>query len=352
MGQVHQRTASALPEWGRVIPISGYREDEARGNTDYVYRWIALRRGLSRMVVGPGQLVRDELRAFRYLGPLREMPRRDYRAPRHCEDSHWAKGLAAWDALCQADERIIEPQSESRENEPAVAETAEKRWGADGSQAVAQGEEVGRLSIKEVNEWLGNDHLKAGYAVRVRSLIEVKKQTIPEGNAPVELAQFVEQLRKCDTTKQVALLPEGQSIEVQPHDVGTGISQLLPVVVLALDARRNLVAIEQPELHLHPKLQAELGDLFVESALGKGNRLLIETHSEHLILRIMRRMRDTVRERRGDAPRVRPEDVAVLFVNPAPRGSSVHQLRLKPDGTLLDPWPGGFFEEGFAELFG
>jgi predicted ATPase len=152
---------------------------------------------------------------------------------------------------------------------------------------------------------------------------------------------------------RVVLVPDGKSVELDPADVGIGISQLLPAVILSLAYEESALAIEQPELHLHPALQAEVADLFVESALGeRRNTLIIETHSEHLILRVMRRMRDTVRGQRGDAPPVRPEDVAVLFVEPTANGSIVHELRLKPDGSLLDPWPGGFFEESFSEIFG
>ena len=59
-----------------------------------------------------------------------------------------------------------------------------------------------------------------------------------------------------------------------------GVSQILPVLVHAYASQRKLIAIEQPEIHIHPKLQAELGDVFIESALGDNqNTFLLETHS-------------------------------------------------------------------------
>ena len=95
--------------------------------------------------------------------------------------------------------------------------------------------------------------------------------------------------------------------------------------------------------------------MFIESALGeRKNTFLLETHSEHLILRIMRRMRDTVRGTLPEGlPPVRPEDVAVLYVQPKADNSTsvVRVLELDEEGQLLDPWPGGFFEEGFNERF-
>ena len=115
----------------------------------------------------------------------------------------------------------------------------------------------------------------------------------------------------------------------------------------------KLLAIEQPEIHLHPGLQAELGDVFLESALdGSGNTFLIETHSEHLLLRIMRRMRETSAGELPDGmPEVRPEDVMVLFVEPDGPQSIVREMPLNERGELVKAWPGGFFEEGLREIF-
>ena len=117
--------------------------------------------------------------------------------------------------------------------------------------------------------------------------------------------------------------------------------------------RTKLLAIEQPEIHLHPALQAELGDVFLESALGgDGNTCLIESHSEHLLLRIMRRMRETSTGKLPDGvPEVRPEDVMVLFVEPDGSQSIVREMPLNERGELVKAWPGGFFEEGLREIF-
>lgn len=139
---------------------------------------------------------------------------------------------------------------------------------------------------------------------------------------------------------------------VTHRDVGIGISQVLPVLVHAYADEGKIVAIEQPEIHLHPALQAELGDVFIESALGeRRNTFLLETHSEHLILRILRRVRETTEGKLapGAVP-VRPEDVSVLFVEPTNQGSVVQRLPVTRDGDFGAPWPGGFFAERFQDL--
>jgi predicted ATPase len=151
---------------------------------------------------------------------------------------------------------------------------------------------------------------------------------------------------------ELVLMDLRSNTPVTHRDVGIGVSQVLPVLVLAYADEGKIVAIEQPEIHLHPALQAELGDVFIESALGeRRNTFLLETHSEHLILRILRRVRETTEGKlpAGTIP-VRPEDVSVLFVEPTNQGSVVQQLPVTPDGDFGAPWPGGFFAERFQDL--
>jgi predicted ATPase len=100
--------------------------------------------------------------------------------------------------------------------------------------------------------------------------------------------------------------------------------------------------IEQPELHLHPRIQGDLADLFIETAL-KGpqqNTYILETHSEHIIRRLMRRVREGV---------ISESDVSILYVDRSDDGSIISHLRLDSEGDFLDEWPNGFFEEGFND---
>ncbi|MCX7001918.1 MAG: AAA family ATPase [bacterium] len=146
---------------------------------------------------------------------------------------------------------------------------------------------------------------------------------------------------------------KGAGTIVTHREVGVGISQVLPVLVTAYASDNKTIAIEQPEIHLHPALQADLGDLFIGSALGPSqNRFFIETHSEHLLLRIMKRMRQTAAGKlpEGILP-VTPKDVCVLFVERDGSRSIVREMPLNERGELVKAWPGGFFEEGLREVF-
>ena len=85
-----------------------------------------------------------------------------------------------------------------------------------------------------------------------------------------------------------------------------------------------------------------------------GHAALIESHSENLILRILRRIRETTEGRvKEKSLRITPDEVAVLYFDPQSDGTTkVKQLRISRDGDFIDRWPAGFFEERSRELFG
>ena len=170
-------------------------------------------------------------------------------------------------------------------------------------------------------------------------------------------SEIPEQLEKLESmfsdVQELVLFDKRTRTPVSHCDVGIGISQVLPVLVACFASKEKIVAMEQPEIHLHPALQAELGDVFIQSALGENkNRFLIETHSEHLLLRVMRRIRETSNGNLPDGfPKLTPEDVCVLFVEPDGSHSIVREMPLNEQGELVKAWPGGFFEEGLREVF-
>ena len=135
--------------------------------------------------------------------------------------------------------------------------------------------------------------------------------------------------------------------QVTIADVGFGINQILPVITEGVTSRPgSIICVEQPEIHLHPRLQAHLADLMIDTISeydGEGKQWIAETHSELLILRIQRRIREG---------RLTSEDVSVIYVDPDEdgAGSNILQLDLDEEGNFVDEWPEGFFDEGFNEL--
>ncbi len=275
--------------------------------------------GLSHMLTTPLEIVREFLTEFRYLGPLRDIPERRHTPPRHPDPSRWASGLGCWDLLETADDKFLD----------------------------------------EVSGWLGDeDRLDAGYHLQRRRYKEldvsdplvVKLLTGRAFDEADEEARLP--LGGLPTHSRIAIVPKDGDIELGLHDVGTGISQVVPVIVTVLADKHQLLAIDQPELLLHPRLQAELGDLFIEAAMKGKRNFLIETHSEHLVLRLLRRIRETSDgELPSGHPGLRPEDISVIYLERGESGTQVHRLRIDETGDFVDRWPKGFFEERAKELF-
>ncbi len=129
------------------------------------------------------------------------------------------------------------------------------------------------------------------------------------------------------------------------HDlthVGVGVSQVLPIVVMSLLAEADTTLIfEQPELHLHPKVQTRLADFFLSIVL-LGKQCLIETHSEYLINRLRYR---TAAE--GDNNRVN-ENLKIYFVEKKDGSSDFREVKVNEYGAILE-WPEGFFDQSQFE---
>lgn len=136
-------------------------------------------------------------------------------------------------------------------------------------------------------------------------------------------------------------------------DVGFGCSQVLPVLVGALnafvdadDSRGRLsdpiFVVQEPEIHLHPNAQATLGSFFV-SALQKRGQVFIETHSDNLVLRVARHVA---------AGQLDPSDVAIFFFSNEKTGKRVQRLELDARAAFVPAWPGGFFPQREHEALG
>lgn len=253
---------------------------------------------LSWLTIGPAMLLREQLRKLRYIGPLRRIPPRGFDVSLTKSEAAWSDGMAGWEALLSGPQSLVDSCS----------------------------------------DWMSHaDKLATGYAISRKRVQEF----VVGGTSPLPRGRVRNRLELID----------GSNLTHQPQDVGVGISQVLPVVVAAQDINASVVCIEQPELHIHPQVQVGLGDLFIDGALNKGLSFLIETHSEHLVMRLQRRMRETSKEdlQPGQTPLL-GTDVNIIYIDRDDVGKvTAVEVGLDSEGKFTDRWPRGFFPERMRE---
>lgn len=319
----------ALPDLDNPLELDFVEIDNAVGEADEYKSEQQRRDGLAmlidEMILGPVRIVRDCLNAMTYIGPLRNIPDRGYHARLSPDESRWAQGLAAWDLLYTNKEEKL---------------------------------------LNEVNVWLsGEQKLQTGYSLVKTQIREIPvpgpmSQYFEQGLTEDDIGDVQELYALLNFRTEIALRDVNKGIVVAPCDVGVGVSQMIPVVVGCLRDKAGILIIEQPELHIHPAVQVRLGDLFVFTTQSENDyvnskkSLLIETHSEHIILRILRRIRETTEnELPPGAIGIEPGDLSVIYVDKTEEGVQLRNLRVDGEGEFIDRWPKGFFDERTEELF-
>lgn len=233
------------------------------------------------------------LKSVFYVGPLREYPKRLYLWSGAVPDHVGVKGEQAVEAILAAGDRSFNWKPKQR-TKPLLQIVAERL------------ESMGLIHEFQVKQ-LGKH----------RKEYEVLVRTSPE-------------------------LPE-----VKLTDVGFGVSQVLPVIVECFYVpRRSIVIFEQPEIHLHPRVQADLADLFVdavrarEGSAARDCQFIIESHSEHFLRRLQRRIAEE---------ELSEKDTALYFVHTEGAHARIEQLDVDAFGNIKN-WPENFFGDEMADL--
>ena len=224
-----------------------------------------------------------------YLGPLREYPRRRY---------GWAGE---------------QPQDVGRRGEDAVsALLAARRQG----KIISRGRRRHRQTVEErVAEWLRDLGLVETFSL----------QPIAENRKEYEV-----RVRRSSVASEVLI-----------RDVGFGVSQILPVLVLCYYAPEgSIIILEHPEIHLHPSAQAGLADVFIDAIKTRDVQIILESHSEHLLRRLQR----------GIAEEKLSHDQTALYFTVIEDGESkLQSLTLDRFGNITN-WPHGFFGDEMGDL--
>jgi len=200
-----------------------------------------------------------------------------------------------------------------------------------GQQFVRDLLQSGPESLEELNRWLASSCL--GIRVNLNAL---------DGQ------RTLYELRIEDGSTENAT-----PLSTNVREVGFGLTQMLPVITEAFIAKpETTVIVEQPELHLHPRAQAELSDVFIAIA-NRGVHCLIETHSEHLLLRLRRRIAEASSGRvaEGDSRHLLADDLVVYFVDRVDGTSYLEEIKIDLQGRMTSP-PAfrGFFSDDLQEM--
>lgn len=224
-----------------------------------------------------------------YLGPLREYPKRQY---------SWAGAQPA--DMGRRGERVVDALLASRESGVKLSRGKGRR----------------RQTVEErVAEWL--QELGLIHSFRVRPITESGRLF------------------------QVLVRRDPKAAEVVITDVGFGVSQILPVITLCYYAPEgSTILLEQPEIHLHPRVQAGLADVLIDAAKTRNIQIILESHSEHLLRRLQRRIAEEV---------VLPEQAALYFCFADQGESHLSPLELDSYGNIVN-WPRDFFGDELGEI--
>jgi predicted ATPase len=228
-----------------------------------------------------------------YLGPMRSSPDRHYQWPGSAPDNVGKTGENTISAILAADERKINMGKKKR-MQPFQAVIAD---------------ELKKMGL--IDDF------------KVRKIVEDRQ------------------------TYEVKVKSNGSSTPVDLPDVGFGVSQVLPVLVQLFYAPEDsIILMEQPEIHLHPRAQAILADVMIdaikacENGRERGIQLIIETHSEHFLRRLQRRIAEGI---------ITNDQFAAYFADTNNGEAQLQKLQVDEYGSIRN-WPENFFGDEMGDI--
>lgn len=223
-----------------------------------------------------------------------------------------------------------------------------------------------RTRGERLYSWTGNEPEGVGYAGEnaIAAILAAEKRRISLGykrrsklfseiiGMKLKEMGLIEGLRVLQISQErqqyeVKVRTHGSLIWVDLPDVGFGISQVLPVLVQCFYApHHSIIIMEQPELHLHPSAQAALADVLIDVINSRENgqersiQLIIESHSEHFLRRLQRRIAEN---------RIEKERISAYFADVSGRPAALRPLEIDAYGNILN-WPQDFFGDEMGDI--
>ena len=283
----------ALPNYDKRLSLVSYPWDWSEIFPDHPLSAATFcEASISQACLGPLQTLSKYLKNLFHIGPIRVVPGRCFVTQTTTSAARWYDGSGAWDRI-------------------------------------AYGDDMGML-LNSINAWFKQDF---GF----NSPYEFKVVTEGEENIP---------------SKRVLIKQRDWGVFHSLNEVGVGISQVVPFMAGVLKNEDCVLMCEQPELHIHPRWQLVLADMMLSQInMGYEKLFLVETHSEHIMLRLLKRRRETAENALdNNFLKCTVDEVQVIFCEQVDGRTRLLPIATTDEGEFDAPWPNGFFKERRDEL--
>ncbi|KZZ48740.1 hypothetical protein A3760_22955, partial [Oleiphilus sp. HI0122] len=263
------------------------------------------------------------------IGPLRVIPDNDYTHNPYPDQGGWYSGESAWDVVQGEPSAVEEVNHVLRANDGLQLGCELRKMMRVGHTAFT-GSADQALDLKSMAKLDPN--------ARMTFSKEDTSENPDAEQTPIDIKGYLASLgedyaineddfRPDNLQRKVVLWDSSHNIQVDASDLGVGVSQLFPLIIAKALVTNGLIACEQPELHVHPRVQVGIGDLLLERKFNTSS--LIETHSEHLILRLLKRVRQTTDSElpEGFDP-VKPQDISIVYIEPSDDGVKARRIHI------------------------
>ena len=319
--KIRIRVKNVLNEWDEVV--TGWKEGDQEGHYS------------GRFGLGLN---------MRHLGPFREV--HEDEIPQTPDESRWQKGLGAWDALAR-DPKLVEKTNHYLKEVLQLGYTIKQPEPGQNFQLHDENNEID-VGLSDVGVGIAQvipvvagalDDSPNTFAVEQPELHVHPAVQVALGDV------FIDSVKHRDQAHDQAIAEFSQKIEnaLEIKEFIENLEESKRIEPLIIELEKNIA-----------KKDPEFIELLKENidAIEKSNRtlLLIETHSEHLLLRLLRRVRETTEGEQTEHP-LTPDDLSVIYVRSTPEGVEFIPISVTEDGDFEVLWPEGFFDERVEELF-